>query len=127
MLFGVESQSREDSNREGYNHRVRLTWNLAIKMIVVSPVLQIFQVQYLLLTGVLNDRDNTLEFFRGKFSGTADSSELVHSIHSFEHCLPLAEIDIGLLADQVGVTTTNTLDFGQGEHDLLLSFDVGID
>lgn len=40
--------------------------------------------------------------------------------------VPLAQVNIGLLADQVGVTTTNTLDLGQGEHDLLLSIDVGV-
>ena len=37
---------------------------------------------------------------------------------------PLVEIDIGLLADQVGVTTTDTLDLRQGVHDLLLSIDL---
>jgi hypothetical protein len=40
--------------------------------------------------------------------------------------VPLAEVNVGLLADQVGVTTTNTLDLGQGVHDLLLSIDVGV-
>jgi len=58
--------------------------------------------------------------------------------------VPLVEIDIGFLADQVRVTASNTLcdmlelyrgirgigglaDFGQGVHDLLLSFDIGIE
>jgi hypothetical protein len=36
--------------------------------------------------------------------------------------IPLAEIDIGLLADQVGVSATDTLDLGHGVHDLLLSY-----
>ena len=40
--------------------------------------------------------------------------------------IPLAEVDIGLLADQVGVTTADTLDLGQGVHNLLLSIDVGV-
>jgi hypothetical protein len=40
---------------------------------------------------------------------------------------PLAEVNIGLLADQVGVTTTNTLDLGQGVHDFLLAIDVGVE
>lgn len=35
--------------------------------------------------------------------------------------IPLVEVDIGLLADQVGVSATDTLDLGQGVHDLLLS------
>lgn len=41
--------------------------------------------------------------------------------------VPLAEVDIGLLADQVGVTTTNTLDLGQGVHDLLLAVNIGVE
>ena len=41
--------------------------------------------------------------------------------------VPLVEVDIGLLADQVGITTANTLDLSQGVHDLALSIDVGIE
>lgn len=40
---------------------------------------------------------------------------------------PLVEIDIGLLADQVGVTASDALDLGQSVHDLLLSLDVGVE
>jgi hypothetical protein len=40
--------------------------------------------------------------------------------------VPLVQIDIGLLADQVGVSATDTLDLGQGVHDLLLAIDVGV-
>lgn len=36
--------------------------------------------------------------------------------------LPLVEVNIGLLADQVGVSATDTLDLGQGVHDLLLAY-----
>ena len=36
--------------------------------------------------------------------------------------VPLVEIDVGLLADQVGVSTTHSLDLGQGVHNLLFSF-----
>ena len=43
-----------------------------------------------------------------------------------ENDVPLVEVDIGLLADQVGVATTNTLDLGQGVHDLTLAIDVGV-
>jgi hypothetical protein len=42
----------------------------------------------------------------------------------FGGAIPLVEVNIGLLADQVGVTTTNTLDLGQGEHDLLLAINL---
>lgn len=40
--------------------------------------------------------------------------------------VPLVQIDIGLLADQVGVSATDTLDLGQGIHNLLLAIDVGV-
>jgi len=62
----------------------------------------------LVLCWVLDDGDDTLELFRGEFTGT------------------LVEIDISLLADQVGVSATDTLYLGQGVHDLLLSLDIGI-
>ena len=35
--------------------------------------------------------------------------------------IPLVEIDIGFFADQVAVATTDTLDFRQGVHHLLLA------
>jgi hypothetical protein len=41
--------------------------------------------------------------------------------------IPLVQVDIGLLADQVGVAATDTLDLGQGVHDLLLAIDVGVE
>lgn len=40
--------------------------------------------------------------------------------------VPLVKIDIGLLADQVAVSATDTLDLGQGVHNLLLAIDVGV-
>lgn len=40
---------------------------------------------------------------------------------------PLVEVHVGLLADQVGVPPTNTLDLGQGEHDLATALDVGVE
>jgi hypothetical protein len=58
------------------------------------------------LEGVLDDGDDALELFRGEVTGA------------------LGQIDIGLLADQVGVSATDTLDLGQGVHDLLLAIDV---
>ena len=41
--------------------------------------------------------------------------------------VPLRQIDIGLLAHQVGVTATDTLDLGQGDHDLLLAVNIGVE
>jgi len=63
----------------------------------------------LVLGGVLDDGNDALEFFGREFTGA------------------LVEIDIGLLADQVGVATADTLDLGQGVHNLLLAIDVGIE
>jgi hypothetical protein len=60
------------------------------------------------LEGVLEDSDDTLELFGGEVTST------------------LLEVDIGLLADQVGVSATDTLDLGHGVHDLLLSIDVRV-
>ena len=41
--------------------------------------------------------------------------------------IPLVQVDIGFLADQVGVAASDTLDLGQGVHDLLFSIDVGVE
>ena len=51
----------------------------------------------------------------------------VERIASTDVRVPLVQVDIGLLANQVGVTATDTLDLGQGVHDLLLAIDVGIE
>ena len=40
--------------------------------------------------------------------------------------VPLVQVDIGLLANQVRVSATDTLYLGQGVHDLLLSVDIGV-
>lgn len=39
---------------------------------------------------------------------------------------PFVEIHIGLLAHNVRVAATNTLDLRQGIHDLALSVDIGV-
>ena len=41
--------------------------------------------------------------------------------------IPFVQIHIGLLADQVRITASDTLDLGEGVHDLLLAIDVGIE
>lgn len=41
--------------------------------------------------------------------------------------VPFVQINIGFLADQVGVSSTHTLDLGQGVHDLLFAIDVGVE
>lgn len=40
---------------------------------------------------------------------------------------PFVQIDIGLLAHQIGVPASNTLNFCEGVHDLLLAIDVGVE
>jgi hypothetical protein len=85
----------------------------------------------LVLGGVLDDGDNSLELFGGEFTSTV--SNVLASCLCFckkppnlELCVPLVQVDIGLLADQVGVSATDTLDLGQGVHNLLLAIDVGV-
>jgi hypothetical protein len=85
----------------------------------------------LVLGRVLDDGDNSLELFRGELTG-AIRYPLVHRPSNFFHQygrlfgvgIPLVQVDIGLLANQVGVTTSDTLDAGQGVHDLLLTLNV---
>ncbi|KAI6766485.1 hypothetical protein HG531_011707 [Fusarium graminearum] len=64
----------------------------------------------LVLGGVLEDGDDSLKLFGG---------ELTSAI--------MLLIDIGLLADQVRVSATDTLDLGQGVHNLLLSVNIGVE
>lgn len=58
---------------------------------------------------VLDDGNETLKLLRGELTGA------------------LVQVDIGLLAHQVGVATTDTLDLGQGVDDLLLSVNVCVE
>ena len=41
--------------------------------------------------------------------------------------IPLVEVDVGFLDDDVGVSSAYTPDSGQGEHDLFLSINVGVE
>jgi len=63
----------------------------------------------LVLSRVLYDGDDSLELFGCEFTGA------------------LVQVDVSLLADKVGVAPSNTLDLGQGVHDLLLSIDIGVE
>jgi hypothetical protein len=40
---------------------------------------------------------------------------------------PLVHVNLSLLADQVGEAAADTLDLGQGIHDLLLTVNVGVE
>lgn len=43
-----------------------------------------------------------------------------------EKCLPLVEVDLGDLEDEVGESSANSLDDSEGEHDLSLTVNVSI-
>jgi hypothetical protein len=81
----------------------------------------------LVLCGILNDGDNSLEFFGCDLSSTVFNHQPLVQPISLVSTIPLVQINIGLLANQVGVAATDTLDPGQGIHDLLLSIDVGVE
>ena len=58
---------------------------------------------------VLEDGDDSLELIRVELTSS------------------LAEVDVGLLADDVGESSTNTLDLSESVHDLALSINVGVE
>ena len=81
------------------------------------------------LCRVLNNRDDSLEFFGCNFTGTVKLSEL-RTFGGKRGCrllVPLVQVDIGFFADQVGVSAAHTLDLGQGIHDLLLAINIGVE
>jgi len=41
--------------------------------------------------------------------------------------IPLVEVNICLLADEIGIPTTDTFDFSQGVHDFALSIYIGVE
>lgn len=80
-----------------------------VRVLTVSEVTLSVQEprRNLVLRGVLDNGNNSLELFNSKFTSS------------------LGKIDISLLADQVGVSATNTSDLSQGVHDLDLTINVG--
>lgn len=50
----------------------------------------------------------------------------IHNTELREINTPLVEVDIGLLADQVGVSSTDTLDLSKSVHDLTATLNVGV-
>lgn len=62
----------------------------------------------LVLAGVLDDGDDALKLLGGELTGA------------------LVQVDIGLLANNVGVATTDTRNLGEGVHDLVLTPNVGV-
>jgi hypothetical protein len=49
------------------------------------------------------------------------------SDYSWNAKVPFIEVNICLLDYDVGVSSANTLDFGQRKHDLVLSIDIGVE
>jgi hypothetical protein len=78
----------------------------------------------LVLGGILNDGDDSLEFFRCDLTGP--DMLLVFRSRTLGGHEPLVQIHIGFLAHQVGVSPAHALDPRQGIHDLLLSIDIGV-
>jgi hypothetical protein len=76
---------------------------------------------------VLDDCDNSLEFFGRDFTGTAVFPIRTASVEIVGAFIPLVQVDIGLFANQVGVSSAYTLDLGQSVHDLLFAIDVGVE
>ena len=80
-------------------------------VLTVRDVLSSVQepVRDLELSWVLKDADDSLKLIRVELTGT------------------LEEVDISLLDDDVGVTWTDTLDFGHSVLDLSLTVNVGVE
>lgn len=79
------------------------------------------------LSRVLDDGNETLELIRVQLAGAESSLSKRQVLHEGVWDAPLVQVDIGLFADKVGVTTTNTLDLGQGVHDLALAINVSVE
>lgn len=77
------------------------------------------------LRGILDNGNEAFQLVRVELSRSVKLVEFAVCLVKGAY-LPLVKVDIGLLANQVGVTTTHTLDFGQRVHDLALAIDVGI-
>lgn len=83
----------------------------------------------LVLGRVLDNGDDSLEFFGSDFTGAVVRGlvpSLFVSRADSTSFIPLIQVDIGFLANKVGVAATDTLDSGQGVHDFLLAIDVGV-
>ncbi len=77
------------------------------------------------LQRVLDNGDESLQLIRVQVSGTRNQYEN-NALMKVIQSAPLVEIHISLLAHQVGVSATDTLDLRQGVHDFALSIDVGV-
>lgn len=94
---------------------LKILSELVIKL--VDQKVRVLTVDNILLS--VEEPSGDLVLLRGLDNGD-DSLKLLDG----ELTSSLIEVDISLLADQVGVSATNTTDGGQGVHDLDLTIDV---
>ena len=74
---------------------------------------------------VLDDRHDPLELVRVELARAARRvSE--NGKWSKKRDAPLVQVDIRLLADDVGVPPADTLDLREGVHDFALAVDIGV-
>jgi hypothetical protein len=105
-------------------------------LVILLPVEE--PVRHLELPRVGHDRHQALQLIRRQLAGPAHSPKH-HNISATSspersdnilgakaRRLPLVHVDVGLLADDVGEAAPDTLDWGHGEHDLLLPIHVGV-
>lgn len=77
------------------------------------------------MCGVLNDGNKALQLVRVEFSGATRFS--MTSIEAKGHAYsPFVKINVCLFANEVGITTPDTFDFGQGIHNFPLSIHIGV-
>ena len=74
----------------------------------------------------MDDGDDSLELFRGQLASAGLPSVCYGPVYGTQ-LSPLAQVDVGLFADQIGVPAPDALDLGQGVHDVLLAIDVGVE
>ena len=82
-------------------------------------------VRDLVLTGVLKRRDRTDAIVTTR--SHLDDGDQPLDLLLAQLSGPPVQGDVGLLQTDVGVTTSNSLDGGHGEHDARLTIDVGVE
>lgn len=80
------------------------------------------------LGGVLHDGDDSLKLVGVELTSPIRMSVAYSpTIQKFPGMdTPLVEVNIGLLADQVGVSSTDTLNLSKSVHDLTATLNVGV-
>jgi hypothetical protein len=78
------------------------------------------------LSWILDDRDDSFEFFRCDLTSATKSQHVGSPSYSYLKA-PFVQVHISLLANQIGVASSNTLDLRQGVHDFLFAINVGVE